>query len=119
MDVDHPMIEFDEGNSPKMDFNFSVEDVPMLEDLAAPFSPAVGQSDAGIQRLMQTPKKRKVCPGFIIVELFLLIITPGSESAAPSKDGVGVFRSCKSHHHFLGSVFITGSRTPAFKRYHD
>lgn len=64
MDVDHPMIEFDEGNSPKMDFNFSVEDIPVLEDLAAPFSPAVGQSDTGIQRLMQTPKKRKVSPSF-------------------------------------------------------
>lgn len=63
MDVDHPIM-FDEGNSAKMDFNFSVEDVPMLEDLAAPFSPAVGQSDAGIQHLMQTPKKRKVCPSF-------------------------------------------------------
>lgn len=66
MDVDHPMIEFDEGlgNSPKIDFNFALEDVPMLEDLAAPFSPAVCQSDAGIQRLTQTPRKRKVYTGF-------------------------------------------------------
>jgi hypothetical protein len=71
MDVDHPMIEFDERNSPKMDYNFSVEDVPMLEDLAAPFSPAaVCQSDTGIQRLMQTPKKQNVCLALIIVELF-------------------------------------------------
>ena len=64
MDVDYPMIEFDERNSPKMDFNFSLEDVPMLEDLAAPFSPAVCQSDAGIQRSTQTLKKRKVYAGF-------------------------------------------------------
>jgi hypothetical protein len=64
MDVDHPMIEFDEGNSPKMDFNFPLEDVPMLEDLAAPFSPAVCQYDAGIQRSTPTLKKRKVCAGF-------------------------------------------------------
>lgn len=64
MDVDHPMIEFDEGNSPKMDFNFSLEDVPMLEDLAAPFSPAVYQSDAGIQRSTQTLMKQKVCASF-------------------------------------------------------
>ena len=63
MDVDHPMIEFDEGNSPKIDFNFSLEDVPMLEDLAAPFSPAAYQTDAGIQR-SQTPMKRKVCADF-------------------------------------------------------
>ena len=63
MDVDHPMIEFDERNSPKMDFSFPVEDVPMFEDLAAPFGPALCQSDAGIERSMpQTPKKRKVCP---------------------------------------------------------
>ena len=64
MDVDLPMIEFDEGNSPKMDFNFAVEDVPMLEDFAAPFSPAIGQSDAGIRSSIQTPKKRKVCASF-------------------------------------------------------
>ena len=91
MDVDHPMIEFDEENSPKTDFNFSVEDVPMLEDLAAPFSPAVRQSDAGIQRSMQTPKKRKVCTGFNLLNFFLKIITPDSESAARFKDGVSVF----------------------------
>ena len=64
MDVDHPMIEFDEGNSPQIDFNFSVEDVPMLEDLAAPFSPAICQIDADIERSTQIPKKRKVCAGF-------------------------------------------------------
>lgn len=60
MDVDHPMIEFNQGNSPGIDFNFTLEDVPMLEDLAAPFS----QSDAGIQRSTQTLKKRKVCADF-------------------------------------------------------
>ena len=64
MDVDHPMIEFEVGNSPKMDFNFSLEDVPMLDDLAPPLSPAVYQSDADIQHSTQTPKKRKVCAGF-------------------------------------------------------
>lgn len=64
MDIDHPMIESNEGNSPKIDFNFSLEDVPMLEDFAAPFSPAVCQSDAENQRSTQTPKKRKVRAGF-------------------------------------------------------
>ena len=73
MDVDHPMIEFDEGNSPKMDFNFSVEDVPMLEDLAAPFSPAVCQSDADIQCLMQTPRKRKVYTSFNYLMVFFFV----------------------------------------------
>ena len=61
VDVDHPMIDFDEGNALGIDFNFSVEDVPILEDFAAPFSPAVCQSGAGTQ---QTPKKRKVCTSF-------------------------------------------------------
>ena len=64
MDVDYPMIEFDRGNSLGIDFNFSLEDVPMLEDLAAPLSPAACQSDAGIQHSTQTLKKRKVCAGF-------------------------------------------------------
>lgn len=61
MDVDHHMIDFDDRNELGLDFNFSVEGVPMLEDVAAPFSPAVCQSDAGTQRLNQTSKKRKVC----------------------------------------------------------
>jgi hypothetical protein len=63
VDVDHSMIDFDEGNALGIDFNFSVEDVP-IEDFAVPFSPAVCQSDAGTQRLNQTPKKRKVCTSF-------------------------------------------------------
>lgn len=57
MDIDHPMIQFEEGNELGIDFNFNVEDVPILEDLAAPFSPAVYQADAGPK---ETPKKRKV-----------------------------------------------------------
>lgn len=61
MNVDHSMIDLDEGNALGIDFNFAVEDIPMLDaDLAAPLSPAVCQSDAGTQQLNQTPKKRKV-----------------------------------------------------------
>jgi len=64
MDVDHPMIDFDEGNEFEIDFNFSIEDVPMLEDLAAPFSPVACPPDAGTQRPEQTLRERKVCGGY-------------------------------------------------------
>ena len=62
MDVDHPMIEFDEGNDLGIDFNFHVGDVPMLEDLAAPFSPAVCQPE--VDTHPKQNQKRKVCTGF-------------------------------------------------------
>jgi hypothetical protein len=64
MDVDHPVISFNEGNDLGTDFNFCIEDVPMLDDFAVPPSPAVCQPDASTQGSKQTPRKRKVCTGF-------------------------------------------------------
>ncbi|KAF8807392.1 hypothetical protein BYT27DRAFT_7099303 [Phlegmacium glaucopus] len=61
-DVDYPMIDLNEGNELGIDFNFSVQDIPILEDLAAPFSLVACQPDAGTQRPKQTPRKRKVWP---------------------------------------------------------
>lgn len=60
MDVDQLMIDFDERHEHGIDFNFCIEDVPMLEDVVAPFNPIICQSDAGTQHAKETPRKRKV-----------------------------------------------------------
>ena len=57
------MMDFDQGNDLGIDFNFSLDDVLMLENPAALPSPVACQPDVDM-RPKQTPKKRKVCAGF-------------------------------------------------------